>query len=197
MAEETYKLVSVPRKSNNAGRPTGKKGYLILFRWDDVATFTKDEKGVKVTAFAFAEGKKPIAIYVTQSTINIYDTAQGDPDAKGFIHHCDFEHPGSELEFDEFMNNNINENLGAISINCSGDDCKIAGTPCTPLTFSTAEGQDNNEANKTTVNLASLLTGDKVGHISKSLIPPTDNDEINTILGLTGTGQESSQGGGV
>lgn len=187
-------MVSVPRKSNNAGRPTGKKGYLILFRWDDVATFTKDSKGVKVTSFAFAEGKKPIAVYVTQSTINIYDTAQGDPDAKGFIHHVDFEHPGSELEFDEFMNNNINENLGAISINCAGDDCKIAGTPCTPLTFSTADGQDNNEANKTTVNLASLLTGDKIGHISKTLIPVTDNDEINTILGLTASG---SQSGGV
>lgn len=194
MAEETYSMVSVPRKNNNAGRPTGKKGYIVLFRWDDVATFTKDEKGVKVTAFALAEGKKPIAVYVTQSTINIYDTAQGDADAKGFIHHVDFEHPGSELEFDEFMNNNINENLGAIVINCAGDECKIAGTPCTPLAFSTAEGQDNNEANKTTVNLASLLAGDKVGHIAKSLIPVTDNDEINTILGLTGQG---SQAGGV
>ena len=197
MAEEAYSLVSVPRKSNNAGRATGKKGYIVLFRWDDVATFTKDAKGVKVTAFAFAEGKKPIAVYATQSTINIYDTAEGDPDARGFIQHVDFEHPGSEVEFKEFLNNNVNENLGAIVINCAGDECKIAGTPCTPLSFSTAEGQDNNEANKTTINLASALRGDTLGVISKALIPKTDNDEINTILGLTGTGQESSQGGGV
>ena len=76
-----------------------------------------------------------------------------------------------------------------------GDDCKIADTPCTPLSFSTAKGQDNNEANKTTVNLASTMRGDTLGVISKSLIPVTDNDEINTILGLTA--QESSQGGGV
>ena len=109
----------------------------------------------------------------------------------------DFEHPGSEVEFKEFLNNNVNENLGAIVINYAGDDCKIAGTPCTPLSFSTAEGQDNNEANKTTVNLASTLRGDTLGVIAKSLIPVTDNDEINTILGLTGSGQESSQGGGV
>ena len=194
MADE-YAFISVPRKSNNAGRATGKKGYIVLFRWDDVATFTKDAKGVRVTAFSFAESKKPIAVYTTQSTINIYDTAEGDPDARGFIHHVDFEHPGSEVEFKEFLNNNVNENLGAIVINCAGEDCKIAGTPCPPLSISTAEGQDNNEANKTTINMASTLRGDTLGVIAKSLIPVTDDDEINTILGLTGTG--SSQGGGV
>ena len=194
MADE-YAFISVPRKSNNAGRATGKKGYIVLFRWDDVATFTKDAKGVRVTAFSFAESKKPIAVYTTQSTINIYDTAEGDPDARGFIHHVDFEHPGSEVEFKEFLNNNVNENLGAIVINCAGEDCKIAGTPCTPLSISTAEGQDNNEANKTTINMASTLRGDTLGVIAKSLIPVTDDDDINTILGLTGTG--SSQGGGV
>ena len=194
MADE-YAFISVPRKSNNAGRATGKKGYIVLFRWDDVATFTKDAKGVRVTAFSFAESKKPIAVYTTQSTINIYDTAEGDPDARGFIHHVDFEHPGSEVEFKEFLNNNVNENLGAIVINCAGEDCKIAGTPCTPLSISTAEGQDNNEANKTTINMASTLRGDTLGMIAKSLIPVTDDEEINTILGLTGT--ESSQGGGV
>ena len=190
-----YAFISVPRKSNNAGRATGKKNYIVLFRWDDVATFTKDEKGVRVTAFQFAESKKPIGIYATQSTINIYDTAEGDPDARGFIHHVDFEVPGSEVEFKEFLNNNVNENLGAIVINCAGSDCKIAGTPCTPLKMSTAEGQDNNEANKTTINLASSLRGDTLGIIAKSLIPLTDDDTVNSVLGLTGA--ESSQGGGV
>lgn len=189
-------MISVPRKNNNAGRASGKKSYIIIFRWDDVKTFTKDEKGVKVTAFEFQEGKKPVAVYATDSTINIYHTAEGDDDARGFIHHVDFDHPGSEVEWDEFVNNNVNENLGVIVINCSGDDCKIAGTPCTPLKMSTAEGQDNNEANKTTVNLASSLRGDTLGHIAKSLIPATDNEGINAILGLP-PAAESSQGGGV
>lgn len=193
---EAYSMISVPRKNNNAGRASGKKSYIIIFRWDDVKTFTKDEKGVKVTAFEFQEGKKPVAVYATDSTINIYHTAEGDDDARGFIHHVDFDHPGSEVEWDEFVNNNINENLGAIVINCKGDDCKIAGTPCTPLKMSTAEGQDNNEANKTTINLASSLRGDTLGRIAKSLIPVTDSEEINAILGLP-SAAESSQGGGV
>lgn len=191
-----YSMISVPRKNNNAGRASGKKSYIIIFRWADIKTFSKDEKGVKVTAFEFQEGKKPVAVYATDSTINIYHTAEGDDDARGFIHHVDFDHPGSEVEWDEFVNNNVNENLGAIVINCSGDDCKIAGTPCTPLKMSTAEGQDNNEANKTTINLASSLRGDTLGRIAKSLIPATDNEEINAILGLP-TAAESSQGGGV
>lgn len=193
---EAYSMISVPRNNNNAGRASGKKSYIIIFRWDDVKTFTKDDKGVKVTAFEFQEGKKPVAVYATDSTINIYHTAEGDDDARGFIHHVDFDHPGSEVEWDEFVNNNVNENLGAIVINCSGDDCKIAGTPCTPLKMSTAEGQDNNESNKTTVNLASSLRGDTLGHIAKSLIPATDNEGINAILGLP-PAAESSQGGGV
>lgn len=193
---EAYSMISVPRKNNNAGRASGKKSYVYIFRWDDIKTFSKDEKGVKVTAFEFQEEKKPVAVYATDSTINIYHTAEGDDDARGFIHHVDFDHPGSEVEWDEFVNNNVNENLGAIVINCSGDDCKIAGTPCTPLKMSTAEGQDNNESNKTTVNLASSLRGDTLGHIAKSLIPATDNEEINAILGLP-SAAESSQGGGV
>lgn len=193
---EAYSMISVPRKNNNAGRASGKKSYIIIFRWDDVKTFTKDEKGVKVTAFEFQADKKPVAVYATDSTINIYHTAEGDDDARGFIHHVDFDHPGSEVEWDEFVNNNVNENLGAIVINCKGDDCKIAGTPCTPLKMSTAEGQDNNEANKTTINLASSLRGDTLGRIAKSLIPVTDNEEINAILGLP-PAAESSQGGGV
>ena len=126
-------MVSVPKKSSNAGRPKGKKSYIEIFRWEDVKTYTRDEKGVKVTAFEMMPGKKPIAVYATDSTINIYHSSEGEDDARGFIHHVDYEHPGTELEHDEFVNNNINENLGAIVFGCSGEDAKIAGTPCTPL----------------------------------------------------------------
>lgn len=178
---ENYTMVSVPKKTSNAGRPKGKKSYVMLFRWEDVKTCTRDEKGVKVTAFEMAEGKKPIAVYATDSTINIYHTSEGEDDARGFIHHVDYEHPGTELEHDEFVNNNINENLGAIVFGCSGDDAKIAGTPCTPLKMTKADSQDNKEGDKNTINLASSLRGGTIGHIAKSLIPATDSEEITFI----------------
>lgn len=185
MAENTYDFVSVPKKNAMAGRPTGKKSFVILFRWDDVAEFEKDEKGIRVTKFTFQTGKKPIAVYATGSTIKPYAQSEGEDDARGYIHHLDFEHPGTDVEYDEMMNANINENLGAIVVGCSGDDAKIAGTPCTPLHVTQDNSQDDNEANKNSVQLASTLRSGPLGRIAKSLIPPTDNSEINAILGLT------------
>ena len=182
---EAYSMVSVKKKSDHAGRPSGKKMYIVLFRWEDVATFTKDAKGVRVTEFAFAEGKKPVGVYATPSTINIYAQSEGDDDARGYIHHVDFEHPGTSQEFDEMMNANINANLGAIVMDCSGDDAKIAGTPCTPLHVTQDNSEDNKDSNKNAVQLASTMRSGPLGRLAKSLIPSTDDDEINTILGLS------------
>lgn len=182
---EAYSMISVKKKSDQVGRPSGKGMYIILFRWEDVATFTKDEKGVKVTAFNFVEGKKPIGVYATPSTINIYAASEGEDDARGYIHHVDFEHPGTSLEFDEMMNANINANLGAIVMGCTGDDAKIAGSKCTPLQVVQDNSQDNKEGNKNTVQLASSLRSGPLGRIAKNLIPLTDDEEVNTILGLS------------
>lgn len=180
----TYSFASVPKKTSNSGRPKGKKSYIVLFRWDDVKTYTRDEKGVNVTAFSLATDKKPVGVYATDSTVKIYHSSEGEDDARGFIHHVEYEHPGSELEHDEFVNNNINENLGAIVIGCGTDDAKIAGTPCTPLKMTKADSQDDKDADKSTINLATTLRGGTIGHIAASLIPATDNADINAILGL-------------
>ncbi len=188
MAETPYSFVSVPRIDENAGRPTGKKAYLVVFRWDDIQTYNRDSKNVEVTALTFLPEKKPIAIYATNSTQNVYHESSGDPDAKGFLHHADFEIPGSSKEISAFFENNINANLGVISIPCAGDDCKIAGTPCQPLQISQDNSQDNSEANKHTVQMVSTMVGPVLGHIAKLLIPPTDNAELNKILGLADPG---------
>lgn len=185
---ETYEMVSVPKKTSNAGRPKGKQSYIVIFRWEDVKDYTRDDKGVRVSAFKMQGDKKPVAVYATDSTINIYHSSEGEDNARGFIHHVDYEHPGTEIEHDEFVNNNINENLGAIVFGCAGKDAKIAGTPCTPLKMVKADSQDNKEADKNIINLASALRGGTLGHIDKGLIPATDDAEINAVLGLTSEG---------
>ncbi len=185
MAGTAYAMASVPKKSDNAGRARGKKSFIIVFDWDDVAKYTRDEKGVRVSEFTFRDGKKPIGVYATDSTIQAYHTSEGEDDARGFIQHTDFDHPGTDLEITEFANNCINKNLGAIVFDCAGDDAKIAGTPCTPLKMDKADSQDNKEGAKNTFNLKSSLRGSTIGIIAKSLIPATDNADINAILGLT------------
>jgi hypothetical protein len=180
-------MASVPRAGNNAGRPQGKKSYIVLFNWDDVQTYLRNARGVRITDFALMKGKTPVAVYATESTINIYQTSEGEDDARGFIQHVDYEHPGTSEEHEEFVNNNINAPLGAIVFGCNGDDAKIAGTPCTPLRMTKADSQDSKDGAKNTINLATTLRGDTIGRIAKSLVPATDNAEINAILGLTGT----------
>jgi hypothetical protein len=192
-----YSFTSVPKASSNAGRAKGKKPYILLYRTKEVITYQRNDNGVLLTDFALKAAAVPAAIYATESTINIYHTSQGDDDARGFIHHADFEHPGTPLEFDEFMENNINEEFIAIGINCdakSTDLCKIAGTPGTPLKITKDDSQDNKDADKHTVNLASVITGPTLGRITKSMVPKTGVAEIDAILGLT-TGSGSTTGG--
>ncbi|KAA6325081.1 hypothetical protein EZS27_025661 [termite gut metagenome] len=128
---------------------------------------------------------KTIVVYATDSTIKVYQTSEGKEDARGYIQHLDFDHPGTAIEIEEFENNNINENLGAIVFGCNDADCKIARTPCQPLKMVKADSQDDKDANKHTLNFATSLRGPVVGRIAKNLVPVTDNADINAILGLT------------
>ena len=57
-------LVSVKKAGNAAGRSKGKKHYIYLFLWEDVAEFTKDDDNITVTDFSFKEGKKPMDIFI-------------------------------------------------------------------------------------------------------------------------------------
>ena len=180
-----YAFVSVKKKSDNAGRPKAGAAYLVIFDWDDITAYTRDEKGATVTALTFAAGKKPIAIYHTQSTRNVFHTSTGENDARGFIHNVDFDIPGTDLEISEFMENNINKRLGAISIPVVGTDCKIAGTPGTPLQFTQDNSEDSAKKNGHSVQLKSDYPGPVLGHIAKSLVPETDDAAVNLILGIT------------
>lgn len=179
-----YSLVSVPKKNPNQGRPTPKKFYVILFRWEDVASYERDDKGVNVTTFAMKEGKTPIAVYASNKSIHPYHETSGDDGSKGFLHHVDFESPGNELEMDELVENIVNEELGAITVACGTGKCRIAGTPCSPLVLSDTT-QDNAEASKHTIQLVSQMIGPALGHIAKNLIPVTDNADLNIYLELT------------
>lgn len=182
-----YSFVSVPKSGNNQGRPTGKKQYVVFFNMNDVKTFTKDEKGVLLTAFELNDTKTPIGVFATDSTINVYHSLEGDQEAKGYIQKVDFEHPGTDQAFDEFINNNANTPMGVIVVNCdpTAVNYKIAGTPCTPLFFTKNDSEDSKDNNKSTVNLASTLRGTPIGRIPKTLVPITDNVDVNAILGLS------------
>jgi len=189
-----YTRVSVKKNGANPGRPTGKAGFIILFDWSQVKTYTRDDKGVKVSAFEMVTGQTPIGVYATDSTQNVYHQSTGNDDARGFIHHADFSHPGDSLAFNELVENNVNGRLGAIFVPCTGNDCRIAGLPCNPLKMTQDNGQSNAEGTKHDIQLVQSFAGAALGHIDKSLVPATDDNDINAELGLPTTG---SQGEGI
>jgi len=189
-----YTFVSVPKKSANQGRPTPKRKYVMVFDWDDIDAYERDESNVRVTTLTFKTGKTPIGVFASSGSINPYQESSGEARQAGFLQHVDFTHPGTDEEFDAFLENNINKDLGAIVIPCDGADARIAGTPCIPLVM-TANSQDNNESRQHTVQLVSEMIGSVLGHISKELVPVTDNAEIDAALGLPYVAPVPPEGG--
>lgn len=179
-------MVSVPKQGSNPGMPRGKKNIIVIFDFDKFL-MERDEKGVKVTSLTAIGTAKPVGIFVNQDTIDCGDDVEGDAYARGFIHHVNFDHPGTDLEIAEFKANNVNGNLGAIVIGCDASEttAKVYGTPCAPLTMQAASEQDTNENHNNHFELRTAVRTWPVGIINKSAIPATDNAEINTFLGLT------------
>ena len=181
----SYTPVSVPKTGSNPGRPKGKNPNILIVRTQDIETFpARDANGVKSAEGAnlvLKTGANAIAIYATPSTIKRYDTGEGDPDAKGWIQNVEFEHPGDEVAFEEWKENNINENLAALTYRCDGTGKKLHGTPCEPLQFEVEE-QDDKDALKSMVKLKSLMRG------AKSMVYLGDLPSLDTDSGSAGAG---------
>ena len=179
-------MVSVPKQGSNPGMPRGKKNIVIIFDFDK-ANMVRDEKGMKVSSLTMVGTAKPIGLFVDQKSIDAGDEVEGDAYSRGFLHHVNFDHPGTELAVAEFKANNVNGNLGAIVIGCDASEttAKVYGTPCAPLTMQSGNEQDTKEAHNNHFELKSEVRSWPVGIIDKSSIPATDHAEINTFLGIS------------
>lgn len=99
---------------------------------NDVKTFpTPDEKGVLIKEnLVLKTGAKAFFLETTASTISVGQTSEGDPDNKGFKQKIEFSRPGSDdVEFEEFMENNVNEDLCCIIEYQLSGKKKLAGYP--------------------------------------------------------------------
>ncbi len=180
MANEivAYSPVSIPKKSNG-GRTKPKDAKIVIGRIKDVQTFpVPDAKGIRITEpIVMKSGAKLISIEVTPSTINVTQPTEGDPDNKGVKPKIEFSRPGSDdVEFEEFLENNVNEDLFCIIQYPVSGIKKVAGYPGNPLQLS-SETTDNNEGDTHKVTLESTLRGGRI-RFYEAALPAVDGEEI-------------------
>lgn len=168
-----YVNASVPKKRGPVGAPRPKNPTIILANIRDVVTDpTRDDKGVLITDdLELRVGATAIGIYATPSSISRGKTIEGDEDAEGIVDTLTFAHPGSSLEIDEFIQNNLGEGFIIITRECGdGNGTRLHGTICNPMKF-TLEGQDDNEAVRNTFTFAQPLPSNLLPGHYRGAIP--------------------------
>ena len=171
-----YAMVSV-EKGVNAGRAQPKNYKVIIFRMSDVDTFPdRDANGVRIdNNIILKPGANAIEVEATASTIKIEQKTEGDDDSMGTKPVLSFNVPGTNLALDEFFENNVNEDLGAIVRYCSTSlTPKLFGSPCNPAKMG-VESTEDGEGTKNAVTLTQSYNGSRAAHYYGA-IPTLDTD---------------------
>ncbi|AEV34160.1 hypothetical protein Oweho_3209 [Owenweeksia hongkongensis DSM 17368] len=145
-------------KTVGGGAPKNKKDMVTFYKLDEIvqSSLERDEKGVLIPQnIQCKPGKYATRFYGTIDKTAPGYTTEGETDARGLIHALAMEHPGDSLELNEWVVNNLNQNIIAVVHECGSDYDKVLGTPCHPLQI-VPQGQDDSTAKKTMLNLAGV-----------------------------------------
>lgn len=114
-----------------------------------------------------------IILEVTAGTVTFEGTAEGDMDARAVIQKLVGDAPGYELDLAEFIQNNLNENLGAILEFADGSTPLYFGDEAAPLMLvpNTAGNKDKISSQ---VSLESAQKGPCIGHYFGTMTYATD-----------------------
>lgn len=146
----TYIRTNVAKPvGKSAGAASPKEPNVTIIATSDIATWpARDDKGVLIAGnFVLKAGAKAISVYMTSSKIKAPYESDGDEDSISVKHKFEGEHPGNELEINEFVQNWIGEPCIIIHGSCSDAYRKVAGTKCAPLQLKPS-GQDDNDGRK-------------------------------------------------
>jgi len=173
-----YQFIDVPKDSSrkSPGAPIAKDPNLTLIRTKDIVSMpARNSKGVKMEGnFVLADGAQVAQIYVTPSKMNPTFDNEGDEDAISVLHNIEAMAPGDSLELNEFVQNNVSENVIAIYGNCLNPIKKVYGTPCAPLQLKPSFKADNDSTEHTLTfeqfQKTELLPGHYEGDLPDGLI---------------------------
>ncbi|WP_074406635.1 hypothetical protein [Aquimarina megaterium] len=172
------------KKASGGGAPQSKSQEVVVIDVADTAYWpNRDDKGVRMVGdIVMKPGKYATIIEATASTISLPITSEGEEDAVSFTSLPEFSHPGSSLEFDEFVTWATNKNLilGFRIGACDGDQpyYRFYGTPCTPLSLM-IEGVNNNES---TTNLVKFQQFQKSRTVPGRYYGTVTFATVNTVV---------------
>lgn len=131
------------------GAASPKDPNVIIIDTADILQWpTRNGKGVKLEGnFVLREGASMIQIYMTPSKSKPTWESEGDEDAISIKQKFEGEHPGDELEINEFIQNWLGTNLVVIYGGCNDKYRRVLGSQCAPLQLKPSS-QDDNEGRK-------------------------------------------------
>jgi hypothetical protein len=131
------------------GAAAAKEPNVTIVAYDDIDVWPlRDDKGVLMVGnYGMKPNAKMISLYLTPSKTKAPYESEGDEDAIVLKHKFEGEHPGSELEIMEFIQNWTGVPCIVIYGSCTDTFKKVMGTKCAPLQLKPS-GQDDNDARK-------------------------------------------------
>lgn len=142
-----YIPVNIVKKGSGAAAP--KDPNVTFIATKDILTWpARDSKEVLMVGnFVLKPNPKMVSVYLTPSKTKAGYESDGDEDAISIKPKFEGEHPGDELEINEFIAAWMGEPCIIISGSCQDPFRKVTGTKCAPVQLKPA-GQDDNDARK-------------------------------------------------
>ena len=172
---------------NSAGAASPKEPNVTIIAVSDIQTWpARNDKGVLMAGnFILKSGAKAISVYMTSSKIKAPYEGDGDEDSIVVKHKFEGEHPGTELEINEFVQNWMGEPCIIIHGSCADAFRKVAGTKCAPLQLKPS-GQDDNDGRKHMLVFeqfakTTYLPGHYTGAIPENVIPVVDDASLINV----------------
>lgn len=174
----------VTKKGSGAAAP--KDPNVIIIATKDILTWpARDPKKVKMLGnFGLTANPKIAVVYMTASKTKAPYESEGDEDSQTIKQSFEGEHPGDELEINEFIADWLNEPCIIIHGSCQDPFRKVVGTKCAPVQIKPS-GQNDNDARKHMMKFEQYAKSEWLpGHFTGA-VPTTDPFAVPVVTAVT------------
>lgn len=157
--KQSVKKPSAP----SPGASAPKDPNLTIVDVEDILQWpVRDGKGVKMQGnYVLAGGASMIQLYTTPSKTKPTWESEGDEDAISIKQKIEVEHPGDELEINEFIQNWMGKNVIVIYGSCIDPYRRVLGSRCAPLQLKPSS-QDDNDGRKKMITFEQFAATNQV-----------------------------------